>query len=329
VVADINYGPATPGDDELRLCGELSDGRRAVELGISPWFNSVAFARAGAKSIAVDIATGAQGGELEADPELLEQAVTTFVLEARERLAGGGRIELRCDRIAADELRRRDLAETFDGSAVRITIADDGQPLPAAAANRPFEPFALGQPAERGALGLAAAYGIVRQCGGVVLLAESADAGTSYEVVLPLAAGRVAARPASGEIRLAGPRAPTVLLVEDEDLIRNLAEQILGDAGYRVLPAANGNEAMAIADGLAERIDLLLTDVVMPGVSGTDLAHRLLRRHPEMRILYMSGYSDSLIFRYGVLQERAAFLRKPFSPQLLERRVAELLAAAT
>jgi two-component system, cell cycle sensor histidine kinase and response regulator CckA len=119
-----------------------------------------------------------------------------------------------------------------------------------------------------------------------------------------------------------------VLLVEDEDLIRDLAEQILGEAGYRVLPAANAGEAMEIAERLDEPIDLLLTDLVMPGISGADLAQRLALRHPGMRILYMSGYSDSLIFRHGVLQERAAFLRKPFSAAELERRVAELLAGA-
>ena len=116
------------------------------------------------------------------------------------------------------------------------------------------------------------------------------------------------------------------MLVEDEDLIRDLAEQILSTVGYRVIPAANASEAILLAEELGSSVDLLLTDVVMPGASGADLAHRLLRRHPEMRILYMSGYSDSLIFRYGVLQERAAFLRKPFSAEVLERRVAELLA---
>jgi DNA-binding NtrC family response regulator len=119
-----------------------------------------------------------------------------------------------------------------------------------------------------------------------------------------------------------------VLLVEDEDLIRSLAEQILVECGYRVLPAANASEATAIAERSDERIDLLLTDIVMPGSSGSDLAHRLLRQHPEMKVLYMSGYSDSLIFRYGMLQDRAAFLQKPFSAEVLERKVRELIPAA-
>ena len=117
-----------------------------------------------------------------------------------------------------------------------------------------------------------------------------------------------------------------MLLVEDEDLIRALAEQILVDRGYRVLPAANASEAIEVVSRESEPIDLLLTDVVMPGSSGGDLAQRLLRRHPEMKVLYMSGYSDSLMLRYGVLQERSAFLQKPFSADVLERKVRDLLA---
>jgi DNA-binding NtrC family response regulator len=162
-----------------------------------------------------------------------------------------------------------------------------------------------------------------------VLAGDGEEGGTTYELLLPLVAGgRPVPEVVSAVEPAAGPAKPTVLLVEDEDLIRHLAEQILVEAGYRVLTAANASEAMEIAERASERLDLLLTDVVMPGVSGTDLAHRLLRHHPEMRILYMSGYSDSLIFRYGVLQERAAFLRKPFSAEALERRVGELLGRA-
>lgn len=273
-------------------------------------------------------AGGDSGAEVEADPDLLEQAVVTFVLDARERLPPGGRIELDCDRVAAAELRAREIPETFEHGAARLRIRDDGPPLPIGAVDRLFEPFGDGGAPTRGALGRAAAYGIVRQCGGVVL-AAAADGGTTYELLLPqVAGGRAQPDAEAAGAPAAAPPAPTVLLVEDEDLIRHLAEQILVEAGYRVLAAANASEAMETAERASERIDLLLTDVVMPGVSGTDLAHRLLRHHPEMRILYMSGYSDSLIFRYGVLQERAAFLRKPFSAEALERRVGELLGRA-
>lgn len=272
----------------------------------------------------------APGAEVEADPELLEQAVVTFLLDARERVAEGGRIELACDELAPEALRDRDLPDPLERGAARLAIRDDGPPLPTAAAERLFEPFSDPGTPGRGALGRAAAYGIVRQCGGVVLAGSDAvGGGSTYEILLPLVGGEVDAPRAPLPVDAAtAPVGPTVLLVEDEDLIRHLAEQILVEAGYRVLSASNASEAVERAEGANERIDLLLTDVVMPGVSGTDLAHRLLRHHPEMRILYMSGYSDSLIFRYGVLQERASFLRKPFSAEALERRVGELLGRA-
>jgi len=265
-------------------------------------------------------------GDIEADSDLLEQALVTFVLHARERVADGGVIEVGCSPVEPEELSSLSLSELVAGPAVRITVRDDGPALDQEAANRQFEPFFSTQgDARHGGLGLAAAYGIVRQFGGLVSMNAEPEGGNRCELLLPRADAppqvlSEAAR-ATGEPT----RAPTVLLVEDEDLIRHLAEQILVDAGYRVLTAANASEATEIAAAATAPIDLLLTDVVMPGVSGADLAHRLLRQHPEMRILYMSGYSDSLIFRYGVLQERAAFLRKPFSAEILERRVEELI----
>lgn len=275
--------------------------------------------------IEIDVAAAPLAAPLEVDPDLLEQAIVTFVLDARERLSAGGRVELHCELLAGEPLRRRGLLEALGPQAACIGVHDDGPPLAAEVASRLFEPFSGGHAPARGGLGLAAAYGIVRQCGGMVLLARSDDEGTLYEILLPTAADEPAVEAASGALAAASGGPPTVLLVEDEDLIRDLAEQILAEAGYRVFAAADASEAMALAEQVATPIDLLLTDVVMPGVSGADLAHRLLRQHPEMRILYMSGYSDSLIFRYGVLQERAAFLRKPFSAEVLEQRVAELL----
>jgi len=269
-----------------------------------------------------------RGVVIEADPALLQQAVVTFVLEARERLADGGRIELGCDVLQIEALEQRGVREALGARSARLVVHDDGPALDEEIVQRLFEPFGDGRQTARGGLAMAAAYGIVRQCGGIVLLASSQAEGTTCELLFPLAAEMEAPeRSTSREEEPESDRPATVLLVEDEDLIRDLAEQILVAAGYRVVTAANASEAMALAEEPTFAVDLLLTDVVMPGASGADLAHRLLRRHPEMRILYMSGYSDSLVFRYGVLQERAAFLRKPFSAEVLERRVAELLAS--
>jgi signal transduction histidine kinase len=275
--------------------------------------------------IVVSVHTSSLDGEVEADPNLLEQALVAFVLYARERLTSGGRVALACEQLTAGHLRERELVGTLGERVARIVVHDDGPPFGDDTASRLFEPYAGGRRGSREGMGLAAAYGIVRQCGGIALVAGSGAEGTTYEILLPIvgATAGSAAVDAAPSAASAGPA--QVLLVEDEDLIRDLAEQILADAGYRVLAAANASEAMALAEQAAGPIDLLLTDVVMPGISGADLAHRLARRHPEMRILYMSGYGDSLIFRFGVLQERAAFLRKPFSAEILEQRVAELL----
>jgi len=279
----------------------------------------------------VELGFERESGEtpVDADPQLLEQAVVTLVLWLRDGMAEGGRIEIAVRAAAGEDVARRGAPEEVARRYAHLEIADDGPGIDAETAGRLFEPFFQmeGQSGGRG-LGLSAVYGIVRQCGGFVFAGGRPERGTVLDIYLPLVDEDAAAveGAASAIAEPAAPGgAPTVLLVEDEDLIRSLAEQILSERGYRVLAAANASEAIETASRHASPIDLLLTDVVMPGSSGTDLAHRLLRQHPEMKVLYMSGYSDSLVFRFGVLQERSAFLQKPFSAELLESKVRELI----
>jgi len=156
---------------------------------------------------------------------------------------------------------------------------------------------------------------------------SGADHGTRLDVYLPSVGAPEAAlgdRTARATDDERGGVA-TILLVEDDGLIRSLAEQILVGRGFRVLSAEGGSEALELASAETSPIDLLLTDIVMPGTSGVDLGQRLLRQHPSMKILYMSGYSDSLVFRYGLFRDRSSLLRKPFSAEDLERKVRELL----
>jgi signal transduction histidine kinase len=290
--------------------------------------------RVAGEEIELGAAPGAAGGELLVDPALLEQALLSLLLWARDASPAPGRIELATGRAEPGEVERRGVVGPLAAGYLTIVLRDDGPGLAAGEAARLFEPFALGDDSGRApGLALSAVYGMVRQCDGWIFAESSRGAGTTIRLYLPEVSAEAAAGAAAAPLpgpAAAGRRregAPTVLLVEDEDLIRSLAEQILDDAGYRVLPASNASEAIEIAERNDERIELLLTDVVMPGSSGSDLAQRLLRQHPEMKVLYMSGYSDSLIFRYGVLQERSAFLQKPFSPEGLERKVRELLAS--
>lgn len=269
-------------------------------------------------------------GTLVADPELLEQVLVTLFLDGREALGGKGRLELSLARVVAAELERRGAPGELHREYVRISIRDNRANFDSATAARLFEPFYSTEELGKGhGLGLSTVYGIVRQNDGFVFAASGAEAGAVFDLYLPSGDEPVDSGLDDDTIsRLPPPHAAaqTVLLVEDEDLIRSLAEQILAERGYRILSAANASQAMEIAARAEGKIDLLLTDIVMPGASGSDLAQRLLRTHPQMRVLYMSGYSDSLIFRYGVLQERAAFLQKPFSADALERKVRELLA---
>jgi CheY-like chemotaxis protein len=268
------------------------------------------------------------------DPRLVEQALVTLFLDARDALGAGGRIDLALARVTAAELERRGAGELGAAEYVRLSLADDRPPLSPESVARLFEPFFSTEQLGRGrGLGLSTVYGALRQCGGYVFVdsgAAARDGGTVFDLYLPaetVAVEREVTMPIRvGETAAAASPAATILLVEDEDLIRSLAEQILVERGYRILAASNASEALDLAATAGGEIELLLTDIVMPGASGSDLAQRLLKSYPRLRVLYMSGYSDSLIFRYGVLQERSAFLQKPFSPDILERKVRELLA---
>jgi CheY-like chemotaxis protein len=253
----------------------------------------------------------------------------TLVLRARDVMPGGGRIEIATREVTGEEVERRGVVEGVGPEYALLTLRDSGPGLAPDETDRLFEPYSEAGAGSGGRLGLSAVYGIVRQCGGFVFGETGGEGGTTFSIYLPLPAAEHPEDPTAAESP-APEGAPhegpwTVLLVEDEDLIRSLAEQILEESGLKVVSAANASEAVELAASLEGPIDLLLTDIVMPGASGSDLAQLLLRQHAEMKVLYMSGYSDSLIFRYGVLQERSAFLQKPFSAEILERKVRELL----
>jgi signal transduction histidine kinase len=296
---------------------------RPVRVELAAWFaeRAVLLRRIAGEGVELAIETPALAGRVEIDPDLLEQAMVALVQHGRDRMPGGGRIAIATAEVDGREVAARGAAGAVAASYQRITLRDDAPRLAAGVAERLFEPFSGALAGDRGPrLGLSIVYGIARQCGGFVAAASPEPGGVVVDLYLPVAPGAAAADGA----REAPPA--QILLVEDEDLIRDLAEQILAGSGYRVLAAANANEALALASRAGDAIDLLLTDVVMPGASGSDLAQRLLRLHPAMKVLYMSGYSDSLVFRYGREQEPAAFLQKPFSAEVLERRVQALLA---
>jgi CheY-like chemotaxis protein len=213
-----------------------------------------------------------------------------------------------------------------------LAVCDNGLGMDPETQKHIFEPFFTTKEKGKGTgLGLATVYGIVKQSEGYIWVESAPGAGTSVKVYLP----RVEAEPAAEELRRPAvpeqlPRATeTVLLVEDEDMVRRMTREVLEGAGYRVLEASSGFEALRVSTGHNGRLDLLLTDVVMPGMSGRELSERLAPVRPAMKVLYMSGHTDDAIFHHGVTQAGTGFLQKPFTPDALERRVRELLGSPT
>jgi CheY-like chemotaxis protein len=212
---------------------------------------------------------------------------------------------------------------------VALAVCDTGLGMDAETQKHIFEPFFTTKEKGKGTgLGLATVYGIVKQSGGYIWVDSEPGAGTTVRVYLPRVEGEedAAEPPRSAGAEQAPTRGTeTVLLVEDEDMVRRMTREVLEGAGYQVLEASSGFEALRVSAGHGGRLHVMLTDVVMPGMSGRELAERLAPVRPGMKVLYMSGHTDDAIFHHGVTQAGTGFLQKPFTPDALERRIRELL----
>ena len=237
-----------------------------------------------------------------ADAGQIEQVVMNLVVNARDAMPRGGRLV-----IATSNIR------TATGSYVRLAVTDTGEGMTDEIRARVFEPFFTTKPQGQGSgLGLATAYGIVEQANGQIRVDSSPGKGSSFSVILPVID---AAEAPPALIPRERPRGTeTVLLAEDEDAVRRLVQRALEIHGYSVLPARNGEEAEQIERGHLGPIHLLITDVVMPGMGGRELADTIKSRRPQLKILYMSGYTNDEVVRHGVTLARDAFLQKPFTP---------------
>ena len=276
----------------------------------------------------VELATAlhAEAGAVNADPGQLEQVLLNLVVNARDAMPGGGRVLIETTRMTLrDELveRRHRLPP---GDYVCLAVADSGLGMDEATQAHLFEPFFTTKEVGKGTgLGLATVYGIVKQSGGYIWVYSEPGRGTTVKVYLPRVRG-------AAEPPLPAPELPplrggkeTVLLVEDAAPVRTLARRSLEARGYRVLDAADGPSALELSARHAEEIDVLVTDVVMPGMSGRELAERLAPTRPRMKVLYTSGYTDDAMVRQGVLNAGVAFLQKPFVPDTLARKVRDVL----
>jgi len=248
-----------------------------------------------------------------------------LVLNARDAMPTGGRLTIETADVFIDEAYANSHPDTRPGPYVMLAVSDDGVGMDAETCEHAFEPFFTTKPTGQGTgLGLSTAYGIVKQSGGVIWAYSEPGHGTTVKVYLPRIEGRVRATAAKA-IDQGGAGTETILVVEDEEAVRELTALILTSAGYRVITATDGPEALLEHGRHPDRIDLLLTDVVMPGMSGKELADRLTGLTPHLGVLYMSGYTDNAIVHHGVLDEGTHFIAKPFRGKGLLAKVRSVL----
>ncbi|HEX2166116.1 MAG TPA: PAS domain S-box protein, partial [Longimicrobiales bacterium] len=282
------------------------------------------------ENIVLETQLSDDAGCVRADPTQLEQVVLNLVVNARDAMPDGGSVVVESERRTFD--RGDELpAELPAGEYVMITVRDTGGGMPDAVAARAFEPFFTTKPPGQGTgLGLSTVYGIVKQSGGHVWLASKPGEGTAVTILLP----RVEEEAESNTLQPAvnGTDADhhgteTILLVEDEKSVRDLARRILERRGYNVIAASDGSEALEHVEREEQHIHLLLTDVIMPGLNGQDVAQRVRALRPDIRVLFMSGYNEEAVLRHGVLATGTGFIEKPFSPSKLLERVRGILSA--
>jgi PAS domain S-box-containing protein len=264
-------------------------------------------------------------GQVRVDQGQIEQVIMNLLVNARDAMPQGGRLTIETGNVDLDEVFAQQHPGAKPGRYVRLTVSDSGTGMDAETQAHIFEPFFTTKELGRGTgLGLATVYGVVKQSEGYILVSSELGLGTTFQIHLPriaVAAGEIAASPGAA----AGAQGmETILLVEDEDALRELARILLEGAGYLVLEAESGAHALQIAERTGE-IDLLLTDVVMPAMSGATLAEELRPLKPGMKVLFMSGYPDDKIVNHGVLAEGMVLLQKPFNRDELLGKVRELL----
>jgi two-component system cell cycle sensor histidine kinase/response regulator CckA len=281
------------------------------------------------EDVKIALTTGSELALVMADRGQIEQIVLNLAVNARDAMPKGGTLKIEVATVELDDRYVKTHASVRPGPYVALTVADTGEGIPPDVQTRMFEPFfTTKEPGQGTGLGLATVHGIVTQNGGSIEVASAVGVGTTFRLYFPQAPA------AAGSIEVAVPvvharrGGETVVVVEDEEGLRLLITSLLKRLGYTVLVAANAAQAIALFDE-HHSIDLLLTDVVLPGGSGPDLSTWLVKGRPELKVLYMSGYTDEAIVHHGVLDPGVAFLSKPFTAQALGLKVREVLDQET
>jgi two-component system cell cycle sensor histidine kinase/response regulator CckA len=267
-------------------------------------------------------------GRVRADPGQIEQVIMNLAVNARDAMPRGGRLVIETADAELDVGYARRHGEVSPGPYVLMAVSDTGVGMDAATRARIFEPFFTTKPLGEGTgLGLAMVYGIVKQSGGHVAVYSEVGRGSTFKIYLPRVADDGEPLPARPPVVWPAGGGETILLVEDEAGVRELAREVLEEAGYPVVEASDPEQALRIAEQHDGPIHLLLTDVVMPRIDGPELARRLLAARPRLKVLFMSGYTDGAVAEQRLLERGTAFLQKPFTPDALARKVRQVLDA--
>jgi CheY-like chemotaxis protein len=266
--------------------------------------------------------------QIKADPGQVEQVLVNLVVNARDAMPTGGTLTIETANAQLDDGYASKHVGVNPGTYVMLAVGDTGIGMDQATQLRIFEPFFTTKEKGKGTgLGLSTVYGIVKQSGGNVWVYSEPQQGTSFKIYLPQIDAEVGADGAPAVVSIIKRGSETVLLVEDEDMVRNLATELLKENGYNVMGASGGEEAIRLCRNHKEPIHLLITDVVMPKMSGKDVARSLQMVHPETRVLFMSGYTDEAIVHHGIIDSHIAFIQKPFSEPALMQKVRDVLDA--
>jgi PAS domain S-box-containing protein len=281
--------------------------------------------RVGGEDVELVFALARDLASVKADPGQIEQALLNLVVNARDAMPDGGTLRIEARNVTLDAAYAADHPGTRPGPHAMVAVSDTGVGMDEVTRQRIFEPFFTTKALGKGTgLGLSMVYGIVKQSGGSIDVSSEPGRGATFRIYLPAVSERPVSRPAVTVPAVARGK-ETVLVVEDEPALRELTTRVLTGAGYTVLQAGTGAEAVALLERHPGTVDLLFTDVVMPGMTGRELAVRLASLRPAMRVLYTSGYTEDAILRYGVLDDASRFLTKPYTPAELRRRIREAL----
>jgi PAS domain S-box-containing protein len=278
------------------------------------------------EDIELSTVLGEKLGQVKADPGQIEQVIMNLSVNSRDAMSRGGKLTIETANAVLDESYMREHGGVKPGRYVMLAVSDTGAGMDEETRSRVFEPFFTTKEMGKGTgLGLSTVYGIVKQSEGYIWVYSEAGLGTSFKVYLPRVDESAEDSQKMAALGTGDRGSETILLVEDEDGVRALVKQVLSRQGYTVIETRHGPEALAESERHSGPIPLLLTDVVLPQMSGRELAERLKVLRPDIRVLYMSGYTDDAILRHGVIGQETAFLQKPFTTASLTRKVREVL----